>query len=44
VLYHYGSDADGDALVSRGYRVARPGEVLALAAPRAPEHAPEAVG
>jgi hypothetical protein len=44
VLYHYGSAADGDALVRRGYRVARHGEVVALAAPRALEPAREAVG
>jgi ribonuclease BN (tRNA processing enzyme) len=44
VLYHYGSDADGDALVRRGYRVARHGEVVALASPRTLEHAREAVG
>jgi ribonuclease BN (tRNA processing enzyme) len=30
VLYHYASAADGDALAARGYRVARPGEVIAL--------------
>jgi len=44
VLYHYGSDADGDALVRRGYRVARHGEVVALAPPRSLEAAREAVG
>jgi len=44
VLYHYGSDADGDALVRRGYRVARHGEVVPLAAPRSLEPAPEAIG
>jgi ribonuclease BN (tRNA processing enzyme) len=33
VFYHYGSLADGDALVARGYRVARPGEVLSLNEP-----------
>jgi hypothetical protein len=44
VLYHYGSDADGDALVRRGYKVARHGEVVALAAPRTLLHAREAVG
>lgn len=31
VLYHYGSNAEGDALAARGYRVARRGDVLALA-------------
>lgn len=35
VLYHYASAADGDALAARGYRVARPGEVMPLAAPTA---------
>lgn len=35
VLYHYASAADGDALAARGHRVARPGEVLALASPHA---------
>jgi len=33
VLYHYGSDADGEALRARGYAVAQPGGRLALAAP-----------
>lgn len=32
VLYHYGSAADGAALAARGYRVARAGERLTLAA------------
>jgi ribonuclease BN (tRNA processing enzyme) len=36
VLYHYASAADGDALAARGYRVARPGDVLALSAPATP--------
>ncbi|MCM2336083.1 MAG: MBL fold metallo-hydrolase [Pseudomonas sp.] len=31
VLYHYASAEDGEALVARGYRVGRPGEVIALA-------------
>ncbi len=35
VLYHYGSAAEGAALAARGYRVARPGEVLDLPAPTA---------
>ncbi|MBD9368699.1 MBL fold metallo-hydrolase [Xanthomonas sp. XNM01] len=35
VLYHYASHADGDAMRARGYRVGRPDEVLALAAPDA---------
>lgn len=33
VLYHYASADDGEALRARGYRVARPGEAIALAAP-----------
>ncbi|HVR81389.1 MAG TPA: MBL fold metallo-hydrolase [Luteimonas sp.] len=33
LLYHYASAADGDALAARGYRVARPGEVVALSDP-----------
>ena len=36
LLYHYASAADGDALAARGHRVARPGEVVALADPVAP--------
>lgn len=39
VLYHYASRADGDALAARGHRVARPGDVLALATPAAFEAA-----
>lgn len=35
LLYHYGSEADARALVQRGYRVALPGEVVALPAPTA---------
>src|SRR5690606_7045034 len=35
VLYHYASAADGDALAARGHRVARQGDVLALAEPGA---------
>ena len=35
MLYHYADAADGDALAARGYRVARPGEVVALAEPTA---------
>jgi phosphoribosyl 1,2-cyclic phosphodiesterase len=34
-LYHYASEADGDALVARGYAVARPGDVIELAEPTA---------
>jgi ribonuclease BN (tRNA processing enzyme) len=44
VLYHYASNADGDELARRGYRVARQGDVVALAAPRATETEREAVG
>lgn len=36
VLYHYDSEADGRQLAARGYRVARRGESLALAAPTQP--------
>lgn len=36
LLYHYASREDGEALAARGYRVARPGEVVALAEPDAP--------
>jgi hypothetical protein len=34
VLYHYASEADGEALRARGHRVARPGEAFRLAEPR----------
>ena len=34
VLYHYAGAEDADRLAARGHRVARPGEVLALAVPR----------
>jgi ribonuclease BN (tRNA processing enzyme) len=40
VLYHYASAADGDALAARGYRVARRGDVVALAEPTAMRAAP----
>lgn len=33
LLYHYGGQAEGDALQAAGFRVARPGEVLDLPAP-----------
>lgn len=33
VLYHYGSKSDGEALASRGYRIARAGQRVALAEP-----------
>ena len=36
LLYHYGSAADAQALRERGYRVASPAEVVALAEPTAP--------
>jgi ribonuclease BN (tRNA processing enzyme) len=36
LLYHYGSSADGVALAARGYRVAGPGERIALAEPAPP--------
>ncbi len=36
VLYHYASAADGAALAARGYRVAVPGDVIALNPPAAP--------
>ena len=36
LLYHYGSAADAQALRKRGYRVASPAEVVALAEPTAP--------
>jgi hypothetical protein len=32
-LYHYGSETDGQALVARGYTVARTGERIALPPP-----------
>jgi len=40
VLYHYASRGDGEALTARGYRVAHPGETLALAEPQAPRSEP----
>lgn len=36
LLYHYGSAADAAVLASRGYRVATPGERVALPVPAAP--------
>lgn len=39
VLYHYASDADGDALRARGHRVATPGEGIDLRAPSAEQQA-----
>ena len=35
VLYHYASREDGQLLAARGYRIAQPGELLALAEPTA---------
>ena len=35
VLYHYAGAGDGEALAARGYRVAWPGQLLALAEPTA---------
>jgi len=35
MLYHYASEADGEALRQRGHRVAVPGERVALASPTA---------
>ena len=40
VLYHYASEGDGDALAVRGHRVARQGDVFALAEPRDVARAP----
>ena len=36
VLYHYASRSEGETLAARGYRVAHPGEVLALGEPALP--------
>ncbi|MGH8052290.1 MAG: MBL fold metallo-hydrolase [Arenimonas sp.] len=33
VLYHYESQSHGEQLVARGYKIAKPGELLALPAP-----------
>lgn len=35
LLYHYGHSDEADAMVARGYRVARPGQRIALAEPSA---------
>lgn len=40
VLYHYASSGDGAALRARGYRVAQPGEAIALTEPTAPRAEP----
>ena len=34
VLYHYGGEADAEAMEARGHRVARPGDVLELEPPK----------
>lgn len=36
LLYHYGNREEGEILAARGYRVAHPGEVVALREPTAP--------
>jgi hypothetical protein len=36
VLYHYASHEEGEVLAARGHRVAKAGEVIALAEPTAP--------
>lgn len=36
VLYHYGSNADGEALSARGYPIARSGGAIALPSPSSP--------
>jgi ribonuclease BN (tRNA processing enzyme) len=36
LLYHYGSQADGEALSARGYRIARPGQRVVLPTPAPP--------
>ena len=36
VLYHYGSEADGAALMARGYRIARTGEHVPVGEPAPP--------
>ena len=41
ILYHYASAEDGQALVARGHRVARVGEVIALRETTATRHRPE---
>ncbi|MBB5876763.1 MBL fold metallo-hydrolase [Xanthomonas sp. 3498] len=44
MLYHYASTEDAEALRRRGHRVARPGECVALPAPRAAQVPQVAVG
>lgn len=41
LLYHYASAEEGGVLAARGYRVGRPGEVIALAETAAPQVRPE---
>ena len=36
LLYHYGNREEGELLAARGYRVAHPGQVVALGEPTAP--------
>ncbi len=36
LLYHYGNREEGEVLAARGYRVAHPGQVVALSEPTAP--------
>jgi ribonuclease BN (tRNA processing enzyme) len=40
LLYHYASREEGEALAARGYRVAHPGDVVALAEPLASPELP----
>ncbi|GAA0719981.1 MBL fold metallo-hydrolase [Dokdonella soli] len=44
MLYHYANEADAATMEARGYRVARRGDVAALATPRVPMPAPAKVG
>lgn len=37
VLYHYGSQADGETLAARGYRIAHAGEAFPLLPPQTPQ-------
>ncbi len=43
LLYHYGNREEGEILAARGYRVAHPGQVVALAAPSAQQADAQAV-
>ena len=40
LIYHYASAADGEAMASRGYRVLRQDDEVALAEPSAPRALP----